>query len=155
MVQSNREKVGETRFVQNFDGIFLNTYAAAILANTYFFFRFYFLYSYQTMSGSGSGSIPNLQHSESSLSLRTRKSNQDFRVLAAENLGRKGSPLAVDERVFGPTVADDYEERDELLGNGNSEVIEIGNYEDSWQYTSKKDAGKKWFKWLHCSRVWV
>lgn len=106
------------------------------------------------MSGSGSGSTPNLQHSESSLSLRTRKSNQDFRVLAAENLARKGSPLAVDERVFGAPVADDYEERDELLGNGNSEVIEIGNYDDGWQYTSKKDARKRWCKWLHCSRVW-
>lgn len=104
------------------------------------------------MSGSRSGPIPNLQHSESSLSLRTRKSNQDFRVLAAESLGRKGSPL-VDERVFGAPVADDYEERDELLGNGNSEVIEIGNYDDSWQYTDNKDSRKKWFKWLHCTGV--
>lgn len=105
------------------------------------------------MSGSGSGSTPNLQHSESSLSLRTRKSNQDIRVLAAENLARKGSPLAVDERVFGAPVADDYEERDELLGNGNSEVIEIGDYDDGWQHTNKKDARRKWLKWLYCSRV--
>ncbi|CAO3653887.1 unnamed protein product [Mucor fragilis] len=105
------------------------------------------------MSGSGSGSTPNLQHSESSLSLRTRKSNQDIRVLAAENLARKGSPLAVDERVFGAPVADDYEERDELLGNGNSEVIEIGDYDDGWQHTNKKDARRKWLKWLYCSRT--
>ncbi|CEP07126.1 hypothetical protein [Parasitella parasitica] len=103
------------------------------------------------MSGSGSGSIPNLQHSESSLSLRTRKSNQDFRVLAAESLARKVSPL-VDERVFGASAADDYEERDELLGHGNSEVIEIGNYDETWSDLRAKDSRRGWLKRAQCTR---
>jgi hypothetical protein len=93
------------------------------------------------MSGS---TPPHLQHSDSSLSLRTRKSNQDFRTLAVDTLARKGSSSLVDERVFGAAESDrDFAEREGLLNN-TDEVIEIGNYDESWQSKPSNKFKRTW-----------
>jgi hypothetical protein len=114
---------------------------------------------------SGPGSSPLLQHTDSSLSLRTRKtSNQDVRVLATENLARKGSPVVGDERIIlssdqpQPIASHaDYQENDGLL----SEVIDMGTPDiddDNWYYngnnngrSNKETWRKKWVK--NCSVV--
>jgi hypothetical protein len=97
------------------------------------------------MSGS---TIPHLQHSDSSLSLRTRKSNHDFRVLAAESQARKKSSPLVDERVSGTTEFNrDFSEREGLL-NSTDEVIEIGIYNEDWQSKSTSKSRRRCPVWI-------
>lgn len=93
------------------------------------------------MSGSGK---PKLQKNDSSLSMRTRKSNQDFRVLAAESLSRKGG---VDEEVFASDNG--YQENDGLL----SQVIEMGtdDNDDDWYHKGNNSRLKESQKWYNRS----
>lgn len=101
-----------------------------------------------------SGSAPNLQHSDSSLSLRTiRKNNQDFRALAAENLARKGSSsLVVDERVF-----NDYDNSNTHTTQENerllSEVIEMGPDFDDESWRDDKNSKRKDRLKICCMRL--
>lgn len=79
---------------------------------------------------------PKLQKTEYSLSMRTRKSHQDFRMLAAESLARKGG----DDRVFAHDQS--FQENDGLL----SQVIEMGINDDEWYNNSKSKDTQKWYK---------
>ncbi|OBZ83013.1 hypothetical protein A0J61_08934 [Choanephora cucurbitarum] len=71
-----------------------------------------------------SGPAPGLHHSDSSLSLRTRKANQEHKP-PTESTAKKS--YVVDERVFASDLAsaDEFEENDNLLSN--SEVIDMGD----------------------------
>lgn len=83
---------------------------------------------------------PKLTKTDYSLSLRTRKSNQDFRVLAAESAGRKaGSPLAMDEQSYHLGTEVVPEEDQGLL----SQVIEMGIDEEQWSPSKTKSSFKR------------
>jgi hypothetical protein len=99
------------------------------------------------MAGSSS---PKLTHSDSSLSLRTRKNNNDVRALAVENLSRKASH-SVDERVFGEAEAShgEFQENDGLL----SEVIEMGTPDFNDENWNKRKEPKKWLSAINLIKV--
>ncbi|GAA5805766.1 hypothetical protein HPULCUR_011291 [Helicostylum pulchrum] len=83
---------------------------------------------------------PKLTKTDCSLSLRTRKSNQDFRVLVAESAGRKaGSPLAMDEQNYHSGTEAVPEENQGLL----SQVIEMGIAEEQWSPSKTKSSFKR------------
>lgn len=72
------------------------------------------------------------QKKDSSLLMRTRKSHQDFRVLAAESLANKDEPVYANDPSFQETHG--------LL----SQVIEMGNVDDG--YHNKLKEPPKWYK---------
>lgn len=71
------------------------------------------------------------QKNDSSLLMRTRKSHQDFRILAAESLARNESVYTTDPS---------FQETHGLL----SQVIEMGDVDDG--YHNKLKEPQKWYK---------